>query len=140
MRTSVAEAAEAAGLSEVVRILGVRHDVPDLLRAMDVFVLTSLWEGLPRVVLQALATGVPVLAYDTAGIAEAVVEGKNGHLVSRGAVGEMAALLTALVEDAPRRAAMSRAASEEFDRSFSEGQMILDLENLYDDMLRTRKA
>ena len=140
MRTAVEEAAEAAGLGEALRILGVRDDVPDLLRAMDVFVLTSLWEGLPRVVLQALATGVPVLAYDTAGIAEAVVEGKNGHLVSRGAVDEMAALLTALVEDAPRRSAMSRAASEEFDRAFSEGQMILDLENLYDGLLRSRKA
>ncbi|MCK4513249.1 glycosyltransferase, partial [bacterium] len=140
MRASVEEAAEAAGLGKALRILGVRDDVHDLLRAMDVFVLTSLWEGLPRVVLQALATGVPVLAYDTAGIAEAVVEGKNGHLVPRGAVGEMAALLTVLVEDPLRRAAMSRAASEEFDRSFSEEQMILDLENLYDDMIRPRKA
>ncbi len=138
MRASVAAAAEAAGLGEALRILGVRDDVPDLLRAMDVFVLTSLWEGLPRVVLQALATGVPVLAYDTAGIAEAVVEGKNGHLVPRGAVGEMADRLAGLAEDASRRAAMSRAASEEFDTSFSEEQMILDLEDLYDEMLRSQ--
>jgi len=138
MRASVEEAAEAAGLGDALRILGVRDDVHDLLRTMDVFVLTSLWEGLPRVVLQALATGVPVLAYDTAGIAEAVVEGKNGHLVARGAVGEMADRLAVLVEDTPRRAAMSRAASEEFDRSFSEEQMILDLENLYDEMLRSQ--
>jgi glycosyltransferase involved in cell wall biosynthesis len=138
MRASVEEAAEAAGLGDALRILGVRDDVHDLLRTMDVFVLTSLWEGLPRVVLQALATGVPVLAYDTAGIAEAVVEGKNGHLVPRGAIGEMADRLATLVEDTPRRAAMSRAASEEFDRSFSEKQMILDLENLYDEMLRSQ--
>ncbi|MFH1688996.1 MAG: glycosyltransferase [Candidatus Eisenbacteria bacterium] len=140
MRASVEEAAEAAGVGERLRLLGVRDDVPDLLRASDVFVLTSLWEGLPRVVLQALATGVPVLAYDTAGIAEAVVEGKNGHLVPRGSVEEMASRLTVLVEDADRRAAMSRSAAEQFDRSFSEGQMILDLENLYDEMIRPRKA
>ncbi len=50
----------------------------------------------------------------------------------------MADRLAVLVEDTPRRAAMSRAASEEFDRSFSEEQMILDLENLYDEMLRSQ--
>ncbi|MFH1864618.1 MAG: glycosyltransferase [Candidatus Eisenbacteria bacterium] len=140
MRASVEEAAEAACVGDRLRLLGVRDDVPDLLRASDVFVLTSLWEGLPRVVLQALASGVPVLAYDTAGIAEVVVEGKNGHLVPRGSVEEMASRLTDLVEDAGRRAAMSRSAAEEFDRAFSESQMILDLENLYDEMVRSRKA
>ncbi len=134
MRASVEEAAAAAGLGERLRILGVRHDVPDLLRAMDLFLLTSLWEGLPRVVLQALATGVPVLAYDTAGISEAVREGVNGHLVARGAVDELAIRLTGLADDAGRRAEMSRAASGGFDRSFSEEQMILDLEQLYDEM------
>lgn len=139
MRPSVEEAASAAGLGDRVRLLGVRSDVEDLLRASDVFVLTSLWEGLPRVVLQSLASGVPVLAYDTAGIAEAVLEGKNGHLVPRGSVEEMASRLSVLVEDGERRAEMSNAAAEEFDRSFSEDQMILDLENLYDEMVRSRK-
>jgi glycosyltransferase involved in cell wall biosynthesis len=85
-------------------------------------------------VLQALATGVPVLAYDTAGISEAVREGVNGHLVARGAVDELALRLADLVGDAGRRAEMSGAASGGFDRSFSQEQMILDLEKLYDEL------
>jgi glycosyltransferase involved in cell wall biosynthesis len=134
MRRSVEAATAALRIADRVRLLGVRDDVPDLLRAMDVFVLTSLWEGLPRVVLQALATGVPVLAYDTAGIAEAVVEGKNGHLVPRGAVDEMVGLVERLITDSVARAEMGRAAADDFDSAFSEDGMIRDLETLYDEL------
>ena len=134
MRTEIERTLDSIGLSDRVLLLGVRDDVPDLLRAMDVFILTSLWEGLPRVVLQALATGLPVVAYDTAGIGEAVKEGRNGHLVEPGAVGEMVELLGRLVADASLRAAMGRAAVEELGTAFTEDGMIRDLENLYDEL------
>ena len=134
MRDSIESAVAERGIAEKVRLLGLRDDVPDLLRAMDVFILTSLWEGLPRVVLQALATGLAVVAYDTAGIGEAVKEGQNGYMVEPGAVGEMVELLDRLVADASLRAAMGRAAAEELDRAFTEDGMIRDLENLYDEL------
>ncbi len=134
MRTEIERTLDSVGLSDRVLLLGIRDDVPDLLRAMDVFILTSLWEGLPRVVLQALATGLPVVAYDTAGIGEAVKEGENGHLVEPGAVGEMVELLDRLVADASLRAAMGRAAAEGLDTAFTEDGMIRDLENLYDEL------
>ena len=135
MRAAVEAEARRLGMERTLRILGVRDDVPQLLRAMDVFVLVSLWEGLPRVVPQALASGVPVLAYQTGGIAEAVIEGKNGHLFPRGDLRGMAERLSALVASPSLRREMSRAASEGFDSSFSEDQMITDLECLYDEML-----
>ncbi|MBN2564106.1 MAG: glycosyltransferase [Candidatus Eisenbacteria bacterium] len=134
LRDEIESAVDAAGLNGRVLLLGIRGDVPDLLRAMDVFILTSLWEGLPRVVLQALATGVPVVAYDTAGIEEAVSEGRNGHLVSPGDVETMAARLSVLVDDETLRAGMSAAAAGELDRSFTEDAMIADLERLYDEL------
>ena len=136
MRTEIERTLDSVGLSDRVLLLGIRDDVPDLLRAMDVFILTSLWEGLPRVVLQALATGLPVVAYDTAGIGEAVKEGQNGHLVEPGAVGQMVELLDRLAGDASLRAAMGRAAAEELDTAFTEDGMIRDLENLYDELTK----
>jgi glycosyltransferase involved in cell wall biosynthesis len=138
MRDEVVTAAESGGLGGRLKMLGLRDDVPDLLRAMDVFILTSLWEGLPRAVLQALASGVPVVAYDTAGIAEAVIEGVNGHLVSRGAIEQMAARIDGLLGDRERLAAMGRAAHELLQSSISEERMIEDLESLYDELLLPR--
>ncbi len=131
LRKEVERQAADLGLGDAVLMPGIRGDVPDVLRAMDVFVLTSLWEGLPRVVLQALATGLPVVAYDTAGIQEAVTEGVNGHLVAPGDVERMAGRLGPLVDDASLRAEMGERASSGFDRSFSEDAMIRDLETLY---------
>jgi glycosyltransferase involved in cell wall biosynthesis len=131
LRTEIEAAIASAGLADRVSLLGIRHDVPDLLRAMDVFILTSLWEGLPRVVLQSLATGVPVVAYDTAGIEEAVIEGRNGHLVRPGDLDAMVMRLESLVYDDTLRARMGAAAVDQFDRSFTEDAMIEDLEALY---------
>jgi glycosyltransferase involved in cell wall biosynthesis/GT2 family glycosyltransferase len=131
LRATVERAIKGAGVGERVRLLGVRDDVPDLLRAMDLFVLTSLWEGLPRVILQALATGVPVVAYDVAGIEEAVTEGGNGHLVPPGGVGAMIERLTSLIEDPEKRFEMGQRAVADFDRAFSEDGMIEALEDLY---------
>lgn len=69
------------GISEKVILTGVRKDIPELLAVMDVFVLTSLWEGLPRVILQAMAMRLPVVATRVDGIPEAVKHGENGFLV-----------------------------------------------------------
>ncbi len=134
LRVVVTDAIERAGVRDRVLLLGLRDDVPDLLCAFDLFVLTSLWEGLPRVVLQALATGVPVVAYDTAGIEEAVIDGTNGHLVPPGAVAAMVEKLDRLIDDGDARAALARAASGGFDASFTEDRMIRDLEDLYDEL------
>jgi glycosyltransferase involved in cell wall biosynthesis len=131
MRDEVLAAARERGVLDRIDFLGIRDDVPDLLRAFDVFVLTSLWEGLPRVIPQALATGVPVVAYSVSGIDEAVHEGSNGHLVPPGAVELMADLVTGFVEDDGTRTAMGETALDTFERAFSEDGMIEDLERLY---------
>ncbi len=72
------------GLERQVVFAGRRADVEALLPALDVFVSSSLWEGLPTVVLEAMAAGVPVIATDVVGTREVVVDGVNGRLVPAG--------------------------------------------------------
>lgn len=69
------------GLGEYIHFLGVRSDVPQLLPYLDLFVLPSLWEGFPTVLLEAMARQVPVIASDISGNRELVIPGETGWLV-----------------------------------------------------------
>lgn len=75
LRAELTRQVAACGLADRVRILGNRDDVPDLLTAADVTVLTSDWEGMPVAVLESLAVGRPVVASDVDGVRDAVGEG-----------------------------------------------------------------
>ena len=77
-------------LDSAVRMVGWRRDIPELLQIFDVFLLTSHWEGLPRVLLEAMALGVPIVATNVGGITEIVQTGENGYLASLGNIEEMA--------------------------------------------------
>lgn len=68
-------------ITEATRFLGTRSDIPDLLKIADYFVLPSLWEGLPLALLEAMATGIPVVATKVGGIGEIIRDGYNGLLV-----------------------------------------------------------
>ena len=72
---------EAAGLGGDITLLGTRSDVPDLMRAADGFVMSSAWEGLPLVILEAAASSLPIVATDAGGNREAVLDGKTGFIV-----------------------------------------------------------
>jgi glycosyltransferase involved in cell wall biosynthesis len=69
------------GLTTDVIFTGYREDVPDLLSIFRVFVLTSLWEGLPRVLVQAAAAGKPLVAFNVDGVPEIVKDAYNGYLI-----------------------------------------------------------
>jgi glycosyltransferase involved in cell wall biosynthesis len=71
-------------ISDRVRFLGLRSDIPDLMRAADAFALSSDMEGLPLVLLQAAAAGLPIVATNVGGNAEVVVDGVNGYLLPAG--------------------------------------------------------
>jgi glycosyltransferase involved in cell wall biosynthesis len=84
-------------IDHLIHLLGPRDDLIDLYRACDVFVLNSLWEGTPTVVLEALACGRPVIATDVSDVARYVIPGRTGWLVPRN---DPAALRAALIEAA----------------------------------------
>ena len=92
-----------------VRRLGYRSDVAAVLAAADVFVLPSHFEGLPMSVIEAMLTGLPVVATDIRGPREQVVDGETGLLVPAGSVERLAAALGRLVGDAGLRARMGEA-------------------------------
>jgi glycosyltransferase involved in cell wall biosynthesis len=125
------EAAVArAGLQDRVHLAGLRRDVPELLRAFDVFALASRWEGLPRVFPQAMAAGLPIVATLVDGAPDAITHGENGWLVEVGDMAAMADRLGALAADpvtARRMGAAGRACVEKF----SARRMVQDLAELY---------
>lgn len=120
-----------AGLQSCVHLLGYRDDVPELLRVFDVFALTSLWEGLPRVFAQAMCAGLPIVATNVDGAAEAIEDGENGFLLPPGRPAEQAALVLSLLNDPLRRAAMGRCGLDRVSPQFDERAMVRQIENIY---------
>lgn len=93
----LASLAGKLGLADRVTFLGARTDMPELLAASDALVLSSAWEGLPNVVMEALAAGKPVVATRVGGVAELVTEGETGFLVTAGAASSLADALASLM-------------------------------------------
>jgi len=135
LRPAAERAIAEAGLGGFVHLLGWRDDVAELLAAMDIFLLTSLYEGLPRVVLQAMAAGVPVVATDTGGVAEVVLEGETGRLVPPGNPAAAAAAIADLAEDPETRRSLALTARSRLGEEFDRRRMVRDLEDLYDEVL-----
>jgi len=135
LRTEVERAVAGASLGTAFQLLGWRDDVADLLAAMDVFLLTSLFEGLPRVVLQAVAASVPVVATDTGGVGEVLVDGKTGRLVPPANPAAAAAAVVALAGDPGLRRRLADAATAVLGTEFDIRRMVRDLEAVYDELL-----
>lgn len=131
LHASTADAAREAGLADVVHLLGYRDDVPELLRALDVFVLPSLWEGLPAVFAQAMCAALPIVATRAGGAAEAIEEGKTGFLTPPGDPAALAARVLTLLEDPALRRDMGMRGLSGVDPLFSEARMTGQIEALY---------
>jgi glycosyltransferase involved in cell wall biosynthesis len=133
-RPAVEREIKRLGLEGRVVLAGWRRDVPRLLPAFDVLALSSLWEGLPCVLAQALASGVAVVATDVDGTREAVAEGVTGRLVLPG---EPEALARALVELLADPAALQRmgAAGTGRAKAFSITTLVQRLDQLYRTLL-----
>jgi glycosyltransferase involved in cell wall biosynthesis len=119
------------GVADRVHLLGQRDDVPNLLAAADVFVMPSLWEGLPLALLEAMLAGLPVVASRTAGIPEAVTDGADGLLVVPGDAPALAGAMTRVLSDAALRARLGAAARQRAQASFTLGAMTDAYESLY---------
>ena len=103
--------AQELGIGAAARFTGFRNDVPELLAAMDVMAAPSIVEeGLGYAVLEAMCAALPVVASRSGGLAESVVHGETGFLVSRGSASELAAALATIVTDDALRERFAKAA------------------------------
>ena len=102
-----------------VHLAGNRRDVGDLLAASDLFVLPSLWEGLPMALLEAMATGLPAVVTDVSGSGQVVVDGESGLVVPPGDVERLCAAIGLMLDDPDRAKRMGIAGRRRVDRFFS---------------------
>ena len=130
MRPAVEARIRAAGLEDRVRIVGWRRDVPTVMRALDAFLLTSHWEGLARVLLEARAAAVPVVATRVGGAEEAITDGRHGRLCEPGDIEGLAdrlcEVLAACGEGAPGRE------GDDLPDEFEIHEMVRRVQQLYD--------
>jgi glycosyltransferase involved in cell wall biosynthesis len=130
---------EGAELSDYVRLLGVRQDVPRLLAISDLFVLPSLWEGMPNSVLEAMAAGVPVIATNVDGTPEIINNGDVGILVAPANPSALKQAICLLLKDKTLRVSMTKAAKERVESKFSRDANTTAFINLYQNLLKGKK-
>lgn len=119
------------GLGASVDLLGLRSDIPDILVAADLLALSSRWEGLPRVVLEAVRADLPVVSYDVGGVSEVITDGWSGRIVPQGRADLLASAIVEIVSlPNKEREVLTRRAASRLDE-FSEEVMISSTERLY---------
>ena len=123
------------GLTTSVKLAGWREDIPRLLDACDVFVLTSLNEGLGLVLVEAMAKKLPVIATAVGGVPEVVDDGVTGVLLPAGDVGSIAKAIQDLAADPELRASMGGAGHARAHELFSLNQAVRNTEAIYRELL-----
>lgn len=118
------EMVQQMGLGNEVKFLGARNDVPVLLAEAQIFVLISKWEGFPRSVLEAMRSGLPVIASDVGGTRESVIDGETGFLIPRGDVDILKDRLLKLINDPNLRVQMGESGYRRFVREFTFKHML----------------
>lgn len=119
LRNELEAQVETSGLGQHVLFLGLRTDVPKLLAASDYFVLPSLWEGLPVSLIEAMASGLPVIATQVSGTKEVMVHGKTGLLVSPGDVNGLRDAILYFLSHPDQATWMGAAARRRVEEDFS---------------------
>ena len=146
LRTESAAILEAGAATELAWLPGGRDDVPDVMRSLNCFVLPSLAEGISNTILEAMASGLPVIATGVGGNAELVDDGRTGIVVPSGDIEAMAQALWRLARNRATGAGMGREGRVEVERRFSLQAMVAAYQSLYDNAraaaagINTRKA
>ncbi len=135
LRSALEAAAVDLGIRDRVTFCGTRRDLGNMLSAMDVFALPSLWEGLPLALILAMGAGRPVVATRLAGIPEVVTDGQTGLLVPPGEVAAIGSSLARLCADREERGRMGAAARAAVVDRFGADVYVKSVTDLYDECL-----
>ncbi|MBK7565227.1 MAG: TIGR03088 family PEP-CTERM/XrtA system glycosyltransferase [Propionivibrio sp.] len=127
---------EQAGCEELAWLPGERNDVPEILRGLDCFVLPSLAEGISNTILEAMASGLPVIATDVGGNGELIKAGRSGELVPVGDVEAMASRIVGYARDHRKARAAGQAGRAAVESQFSLAAMVQQYQGLYERLLK----
>jgi glycosyltransferase involved in cell wall biosynthesis len=135
---SVQRMVEECGLTSRVTFMNDCRDTPQLLAESDIYVLISNYEAFPISILEAMRTGIPVIATDTGGVGEAVQDECNGFLVPPGDVSRLAERLASLIRSAELRKNMGLQSRRRFTQEFEWRGMLDKTEKVYANALRNK--
>jgi glycosyltransferase involved in cell wall biosynthesis len=135
MLAKVKQKTAELGLNEIVTFLGGRDDVSRLMKAADLFILPSLWEGLPYVLLEAAVAQLPVVATAVDGVPEVIIDGKTGILVPPGDSQALAKAILSLLNQPELARLMAKAGKEFVSQNFTLEKMCQEVVSVYKELL-----
>ena len=124
------------GLDNCVHFSGACDDVPTRLNNADIFLLISNWEGFPLTILEAMRSGLPVIASDVGGVSEAVSHQGTGFLIPRDDSDSLSDAISTLVSSSELRETMGKAGRLRFEQEFTFDTMLKKTLNLYQEIVR----
>jgi len=136
LRSEIAERLESAGLTDRVHMLGDRSDVAQLISSLDLLVLSSLHEGLPNAVMEAMAAGVPVVATAVGGTRELITDGETGFLATPADSEALAKQINFALLNGDARTRITAAARKRIEAEYGMDRMVDSVERLYDELLK----
>ena len=139
LRDELRRRVEQLGIANRVHFVGSRRDLGNLIGAIDMFVMPSLWEGLPLSLVLAMGAGLPVIASRVAGIPEVVTDNVSGVLVDPGDVPQLAAAMVGVLQDAALGASLGQAARGFVRPRFGVDGYIASVAALYNRLLAERR-
>lgn len=137
-RARLEQMTQDLGIDKKVRFTGARNDMPSVYASLDVFALASIGEGLPMALLEAMASGTPVVATEVGAVPKVVLPGKSGMLVRPGDAGELAQAIACLVRDPGLRERLAQNARQQVREQFSSQVMTQNYCRLYDELVEKR--
>ncbi len=115
-----------------IKFLGIRYDIKEIMSMVDVFILPSLWEGMPNVLLEAMALGRAIVATRVGGVEELIDDGASGILVAPGDEEQLAEAIIGILARPNGGGVLGREARKEVSRKFSPENMVSGTEKLYE--------
>ncbi len=135
LREQLEQQAKNLGLARQAHFLGLRSDIPEVLGAMDVFVLSSDYEGSPLSVIEAMASGLPIVSTAAGGVPDLFESGREGFMVQPGDVHGLSCSMAFLLGNRKARQSLGMAAARRAKEHFDVSTMVQEYERLYENLV-----
>ncbi len=136
LESQLKQEVKALGLSEQIHFAGGQTDIPEILNALDIFVLPSRSEGMPNALLEAMACGISTIATSVGGVPEVIEDGKNGILITSEDELHLTRALTELIRDHEKRHTIGIEGRRRMVSHFSLKKMVSEYQWLYESLLQ----